>query len=226
MSFYPRHVRAMSTARRHRILLPAVLTAGLAACALAAAPAVQAANEAIVKDCLNQGYVDPDKYSRGELQDALDGLPSDIAEYTECYDVILDALDAKKKPKRSGGGQADSGGAAGGAGGGSGGAGGGGAPSIEDTGRARNEIESTLQRAAPKVGVGGEAGVPKLAGVEPAAAGNELPLPILLALIAVALTLATGGLLALRSKLPGLRRALGNASMPSFGRGSLRRLRR
>jgi len=192
----------MSNRHLHRIRLLAVMTA-LAALTLAALPATSAADDGIVRECLDNGYVDPDKHSRGELQRALDELPSDIAEYTDCYDVIADALDAKRRPRR-GGGQSDGGGVAGaGGGGGGGGTAGPTTPSVEEHGRARNEIESTLERPAPKVAVGGEGGAPKLEGLEPAATSNELPLPILRALIAMALMLATGAALTLRSKLHG-----------------------
>lgn len=195
----------MSPANRHRIRLLAVLSA-LAALSLAAVPATSAASEQIVKECLNNGYVDPDKHSREELQSSLDGLPSDIAEYTDCYDVIADALASKRQRRRSGGGQSDAraaAGVAGGAGGGGDAGADGNPPTVEEHGGARNEIESTLQRSAPKVAVGGEGGAPKLDGLEPAAASNELPLPILLALIAIALMLATGAALTVRSKLRG-----------------------
>jgi len=198
----------MNGSNRHLTALGSVLAAALASIALLAAPAAHAgSSEQIVKECLREGSVDPGAHSREELQGALRGLPSDISEYTDCYDVIADALDAKRQKRERG-----SDGSAAPASGGGGGGGGG--PSsepktLEERGRTRNEIESTLLRPTPKVKVAGKAVEPELDGFEVASSNNNLPLPILLVLVAVALTFAGAGAVALWSKLPALRRMVG-----------------
>ena len=202
----------MNGSNRHLAALGSVLAAALASIALLAAPAAHAgSSEQIVKECLREGSVDPGAHSREELQGALRGLPSDISEYTDCYDVIADALDAKRQKRERG--SDGSAAPAGGGGGGGGGSGGGGPSSepktLEERGRTNNEIESTLLRPAPKVNVAGKAVEPNLDGFEVASSNNDLPLPILLALVAVALTFAGAGAVALWSRLPVLRRMLG-----------------
>lgn len=212
MSFYPRRLPPMNRSNRHPTTLGSALVAALALLALLAAPSAHAgSSEQIVKECIQQGSVDPGAHSREELKGALRELPSDISEYTDCYDVIADALDAKRQKRERG--SDGSAAPAGGAGGGGGGSGGGGPSSepktLEERGRTRNEIESTLLRPAPKVKVAGKAVEPELDGFEVASSNNNLPLPILLVLVAVALTFAGGGAVALWSKLPALRRMLG-----------------
>jgi len=203
----------MNRSNRHPTTLGSALVAALALLALLAAPSAHAgSSEQIIQECIKQGSVDPGAHSREELKGALRELPSDISEYTDCYDVIADALDAKRQKRRSSE-DGSAGVAAGpsGSGGGSGGSGGSssGPNDVAERGRARNEIESTLLRPAPKVNVAGKAVEPNLDGFEGASSNNDLPLPILLVLVAVALTFAGAGAVTLWSRLPALRRMLG-----------------
>jgi len=210
MSFYPRRLPPMNRSNRHPTTLGSALVAALALLALLAAPSAHAgSSEQIIQESIKQGSVDPGAHSREELKGALRELPSDISEYTDCYDVIADALDAKRQKRK----RAQDGSAAPAGAGGSSGSGGGGPSSEpktrEERGRTRNEIASTLLRPAPKVKVAGKAVEPELDGFEVASSNNDLPLPILLVLVAVALTFAGGGAVALWSRLPALRRMLG-----------------
>lgn len=201
----------MSRSHRPRQARTALVAAvlGLALALALASSAYAGSGEQIVQDCLQNGYVNPNGYSRGDLERAREGLPSDVSEYTDCYDVISTAIDAKRGRARGGGrGPAPGTGASGGSRGGDvyhrGVAN---AGELAAVGKANNEVETTLKRPRPKVDLRGDrAASGTLAGLEPAAAANDLPLSILLSLIAVGVVLAAGALVALLKKLSQLRR--------------------
>lgn len=75
-------------------------------------PASALASTRVIRDCTDDGELNR-SYSNSDLRDALDNLPADIDEYSDCRDVINDAF-------RSGG-RGDGGGGGGGGGFGSGG---------------------------------------------------------------------------------------------------------
>jgi hypothetical protein len=61
---------------------------GLIALLLAAPGTAAAASRAqIIRDCADDGYLQG-SYSPAELRDARQNLPSDVAEYTDCSDVL------------------------------------------------------------------------------------------------------------------------------------------
>lgn len=68
---------------------------------LGAPAAAHASGAAVIRDCAQDGVLNK-HYSHKDLQDALNNLPSDIDEYTDCRSVIQAAL---------GGGNGDHGGA-------------------------------------------------------------------------------------------------------------------
>jgi hypothetical protein len=180
----------------------------------------------VIKDCNQDGQLNR-KYSNKELKKALDNLPSDIDEYSDCRDVISAAIT----------GGSDKGGnrGAGGSGaGGSGGAGGGAAAVTPEEQAARTQDQADLQalntpesrESAPGVEVGGETVKPGSDGVfDLASASNSLPGPLLVALIVLGLLALAGGIVALRGRLPALARLPLLSKIPT-PRVSLPRFRR
>lgn len=178
----------------HRYLT--ALLALLALGVVAPAPAPAASRDEIIQDCADDGRLQGN-YSASELRDARKNLPSDIAEYTDCADVLRRG----ELPNRS---SSDAGAGGGGMPGGGASTGGGGSgPTLTPASDAERKAlaEAATSGAAP-VEVGGERIVPGAAGFSPDAARNGLPTTLLFAIVALALL----GLLALgyaaRDKLP------------------------
>jgi hypothetical protein len=57
---------------------------------LAAAPGVSASARDVIRDCSEDGVLDG-RYSHSEIEKALEQLPSDLDEYTDCRSVIRGA---------------------------------------------------------------------------------------------------------------------------------------
>lgn len=195
---------------RLAITLAALLVALLSLPAFA-----QASGDDVIRDCNEDGTLDGN-YSQDELRDAEQNLPSDIDQYGDCRDVINQAQ-ADRTRSRDGG-----------AGGGLGGSGGSGLPGADQSRRgyslppgkgnpafetrsgayANNQADKSaydqaLADAARGGTLPGGLAIPAAGDFEPARAGG-LPLPLLLALISVALLiLAASGLVA-RKRLPAL----------------------
>jgi hypothetical protein len=77
--------------------------------------AAYAGGDKVIRDCTDDGRLEG-HYTQKDLRDALNSLPSDIDEYTDCRDVIRRA--AFGGAGRSGGGKGGSGGGGGNSGGG------------------------------------------------------------------------------------------------------------
>jgi hypothetical protein len=161
------------------------------------------------------------RYSNSELQRALDNIPSEIDEYTDCRSIIGGAI-------RSGsdrGGNRPNATASGTAG-----AGGGGSSGAQREQQARAEDAAELEaitgdgNESPTVDVGGEPVQPGGNGLfDLASASNDVPVPLLVALIAIGLLAILGGLVALRERVPALARVpllskLPRVSLPRFRR--------
>ena len=152
-----------------------------------------ASPQAVIRDCAQDGKLDQ-HYSLSDLKQAEKKLPTDVDEYTNCRDVINQAEVA---------GSGDKGNKAHGAGvgGGSGTGGGGGGPSPKDVKALKNATNQ--EQGAPSLSLQGEKVTPGSGGVfKTAGAANSMPLPVLLALIAVAALTAAGGFVALRRRFP------------------------
>jgi hypothetical protein len=178
---------------RHLVLLGAV--------ALLLAPA--SAQASPLTDCIVDDELDK-QYSQSELKKALESLPTDSDEYGLCRDVLTNALQGgsdkgKGRPKAEGSGS------------------GGGGGSVSDGEKAKRDQdgeelaaitgESGGDPPAPSVEVGGENVKPGSDGLfDLASASNDMPTPLLLALIALGLLALAGGLLALRARVPALGR--------------------
>lgn len=179
---------------RHAPALAALL-ALLLVC-LAAAPAGAASRSKIIKDCADDGVLQG-SYTPGELRDARQNLPSDVAEYTDCSDVLRRA-EIPDRPNSGGGtGSAQT------PGGGSGG-GPGAAASAPEPQLVRPEpgdkpaLAQARKAGAQPVTLGATGLVPK-AAVRLDTGGSGLPGTLLAALIVL-------GLAATALALPAVRR--------------------
>jgi hypothetical protein len=164
----------------------------LSAVALLALPAAALADP--LTDCARDNDLDH-KYSNSELRKALDNLPTDSDEYGLCREVIAGAIhsgsDKGGRPSNTGPN---------------------GEPLSPDEQAKRSEDNEALAALAgdadgsprsPHVDVGGETVEPGSDGLfDLASASNDLPTPLLVALIALALLALTGVLVALRTRIP------------------------
>jgi hypothetical protein len=155
-----------------------------------------ASPQQVIRDCAQDGKLDH-HYSLSDLKNAEKKLPTDVDEYTNCRDVINQA-----EVQGSGGNaHSSSHGPLSGAGGSSGGGGGGATPSAQDV-QALNDAKSGNGQA-PTLSLNGQKVVPGSGGVfKTAGAANDVPTPVLLALIALVALTAAGGIVALRRRFP------------------------
>lgn len=167
---------------------------------MAAAPAMAYNVSAVYKDCEGNGKL-TGHYPRGELQAALNSMPSEVAEYSACSDIIQQALLGASAP--GGGHHGGSSSVLGGAGRNRGGGGPGGAAS---GGRAGSTGTSSTN-GGRSAGAGTPNAV-RLAGsdIRPGstgtgAAGSSLPVALLVVLILLALTAFSGGAFAIRRRV-------------------------
>jgi hypothetical protein len=166
----------------------------LAVLALLALPASAMANP--VRDCATDGDLDKE-YSNAELRKALDRLPTDLDEYSNCRETLSGAITGGSD---KGGSRPTTG------------ADGSPLPPHEQAARAKDAedlaaITADPEKNPPSIEVGGETVEPGSNGLfDLATASNDLPAPLLATLIALALVAATGGLLALRERIPALAR--------------------
>ena len=170
-----------------RVLAVAVL-------ALVALPGSATANPVI--DCARDGDLDK-KYSNAELRRAIDRIPGDLDEYSNCREILSGAITGGSDK----GGNRPTVGADG-------------SPIPPDEQAARGKDNEDLaaitgdpDKNRPNVEVGGERVEPGDNGLfDLASASNDLPLPLLVALIALAVVTLVGGYVALREHIPALAR--------------------
>jgi hypothetical protein len=192
----------------------------------------------VIKDCNEDGVLNGN-YSNRDLRGALDNLPSDIDEYSDCRDVIKAAMTSPSgrggegAPGGPGGGGPGAGGGPGGGGPG-GGAGGAAAPVTPEEQAAQLQDQRDLDALTspdrrddrPSVKVGGETVTPGADGMfDVASASNSMPLPLLLVLIALGLLALAGAFVGLRGRVPALAQLplvskipTPRVSFPRFGR--------
>ena len=192
----------------------------LAALGMLALPAVAQADP--VSDCAADGDLDK-RYSNGQLRDALDNIPGDLDEYSNCREVFKGAI-SSGSDKRTDASGSDSGG-----GGGSSGGGGGSVSADEQQARVEDSAEleaitGDANEAKPQVNVGGERLEPEPDGLfDLASASNDVPTPLLVALIAIGVLAILSGVVALRNRVPALGRIplvskIPRVSLPRFRR--------
>jgi hypothetical protein len=169
----------------------------LGALALVVLPAT--AQAGALSDCTHDNDLDR-KYSNSELQKALDNLPTDSDEYSPCREVLSGAIHSGSD--RGGGRPSDTSPT-------------GGPLSADEQAERSKDTEALASIAgdvdgsppSPSVEVGGKTVEPGSDGLfDLASSSNDLPVPLLLALIALALLALTGALVALRSRIPLLAR--------------------
>jgi len=182
-----------------RIRTTVPLVAALALALPASAPASPATRRAIIRDCAQDGKLDH-HYSRHDLKDAKEHIPTDVREYTDCDAVIGAAL-------RNGGGGSSTG------------AGTGGNPALKtsagatagssrDLGALKSETDRTRNGGKPSVVAGGQTLSPASSGLHGlAGSANKLPLPMLVAILAVAALCVAGGIAAAWRRWPSVVRA-------------------
>jgi hypothetical protein len=179
------------------VVAPAVAIGLATGAAVLASPQVaQASPQGVIRDCAQDGKLDH-QYSLSDLKKAERQLPTDVDEYTNCRDVINQA-----EVSGSGGhSKGSTKGALSGAGGSSGG-GGTAAASPKDV-TALAHATKQASGKAPTLSLGGQSVRPGSPGMfKTASATNSLPTPILLALIAMAVLTAAGGVVALGRRFP------------------------
>jgi hypothetical protein len=182
---------------RHLLLLAAVAV-------LVAPAAADATPRQVIRDCGNDGTLDR-KYSNSDLRKARDNLPTDLAEYSDCRDVISAAITGGSD---KGGGRGSPGQGVGGAGAADPGEQGARAADVAELQALTSEAASGSKDAEPpRVVVGDEPVEPGSNGLfDLASASNELPVPLLIALICLGLLALAGGSVALRERVPALGR--------------------
>lgn len=189
----------------------------------------------VIRDCNEDGTLDG-HYSSRELRGALENLPTDIDEYSDCRELIGAAITSG-----STGGNHDNGGGNGpGGGNGSGGnsaRSGAGAldPNSPQEQAARAQDQADLnaltspggvQEKPPAVDVGGHTVKPGSNGLfDLASASNSVPLPLLLTLIVLGLLALGAAVVGLRDRIPAMSRIpllsklpTPRVSLPRFGR--------
>jgi hypothetical protein len=193
----------------HRLIVLAALLA------LAAPAVAHASPQAVIRDCAEDGHLDG-KYSNDDLRQAADTLPSDLDEYSDCREVINGAITGGSDK----GGGRDSGGSPKGSAS---------AAKAERSARAHDASalkDATSRGSKPKLHVDGRTVEPGANGLfDTASSSNGLPLPLLLALIAVGLLAMVGALYALRRRVPALAK-IPLPSLSSLPRVPFPRLRR
>jgi hypothetical protein len=165
--------------------------------ALAAPAVAHASADAAIRDCAADGDLDG-HYSNSDLEQAESSLPSDLDEYSDCRAVIAGA---KTGGSDQGGGRSAS-------------PGGTHPTPAAETAEKNAQVNDkavlhTLAKKGqkPHLEIGGKTVEPGRSGLfDLSSASNGLPLPLLLALIAVGILSAAGALLALRRRVPALAR--------------------
>lgn len=180
--------------------------------------AAQASPGQVVRDCAEDGAVDG-KYSNADLKAALKKIPADLDEYSDCRASISSAIGPKAGiAKKTGGG-----GDAGSAGGSSGGA-----PNPDTDGDGSVSAQERDAASATKVALkrddkrkkteeslGKRTVDPTRAGAVAASeTSNGLPLPVILAIAALALLAVAAGLLLVGRRRPGFAQALRRVPVP------------
>jgi hypothetical protein len=166
----------------------------LAVLALLALPAGAMADPVI--DCARDGDLDK-KYSNAELRKAIDRIPGDLDEYSNCREILSGAITGGSDK----GGNRPTAGADGSP-----------LPADEQAARGKDtddlaSITGSPDENRPSVEVGGQRVEPESNGLfDLASASNDVPVPLLVALIALAVVAVIGGLVALRERIPALSR--------------------
>ena len=206
----PRRLTRKHPAQDQRVTrIPQLLTTTVAFAALALPASALASPEAVIRDCGQDGKLNG-SYSNRDLREARANLPTDLSEYSDCSEIISAAISTggsgKDADEPSPSSRANK-------------------PSLaEEAARIEDQKEVDRMAAARErpgdIDIGGREVAPGSNGLfEVSSAENDLPLPLLLALIGLALLSLAGAFLALRPRVPLL------ARIPLPSRGRIRRPR-
>lgn len=202
------------TSRVRQLIAPAMIFMALALPGMA-----QASPIAVLRDCAGDETLDG-HYSKKDLVAALRQLPADNAEYGICEALIKAAL-LPKRPKAG----ASSSPGIGGGGSGDGGSGlsadtngDGKVSSAEKAAAARTEV--ALRRAGDRKRTENALGDPKtdpaqVGAIDAGNTSNGLPLPVILAVAALALLAAAAATLLLGRRYPGMAQTLRRVPLPA-----------
>jgi hypothetical protein len=184
---------------RQILLLCAALVA-----LVAPSQASAASSQDVIRDCYQDGKLDG-SYTQEELNNARDDLPSDVDEYSDCRNVIASARARGGKGKRGGSGGVPGGGFRGG---GTAGA----DPSLStpsgalagsrDDLNALGALTGSGGKGGPKVPVAGQPLTPTSGAASVGESANDMPTPLLAALIALGALGALGVLFAVWRRRP------------------------
>jgi hypothetical protein len=158
-----------------------------------------------ISDCNTDGDLDH-KYSNKQLREAIENLPTDLDEYSNCREILSGAITSGSDK----GGNRPTLGADGSP-----------LPPEEHAARTQDNedlaaITADPEKSPPSVKVGDEEVEPGSNGLfDLASASNDLPVPLLVALIAIALVALIGGLVAMRERIPALARIPLLSKIPS-----------
>jgi hypothetical protein len=166
-----------------------------------------------ITDCNTDGDLDK-QYSNKQLRNAIENLPTDLDEYSNCREILSGAITSGSD---KGGNRPTTG------------ADGSPLPADEQAARTKDTedlaaITADPEKSPPSVQVGDEKVEPGSNGLfDLASASNDLPVPLLVALIALALVALIGGLVAMRERIPALSRIpllskIPRVSLPRFRR--------
>jgi hypothetical protein len=181
---------------RHLLAIGALVVLALPAPAYASA-------DQVIRDCARDGRLDH-HYSNAELRRARNNLPADLDEYSDCRDVIANAIK----------GGSDLGG----------GAGSPGVGATDPAGEAAAKAEDQADLAAiansdeaPKLDVGGQSVEPDSSGFfKLGGAANQVPLPLLIALLLLCTMAIISGVGSVRERVPALARIPLLSKIPTF----------
>lgn len=206
------------TSRVRHLFAPALILM-----VLAFPVAAQASPGAVVRDCAKDGSVDG-KYSNKDKRAALKKIPADLNEYSDCRAAIKASIGAggpkagisSKPPGSGGGGSAGSGG---GPGGGRADANGDGKVSPAER-KAADNIQVALKRDKDRKSTENALGdrktdPAKVGAIDAGNTSNGLPLPVILAIAALALLAAAAATLLLGRRNPRVAQALRRVPLPA-----------
>ena len=203
------------TRRVRHLFAPALILMVLAFPAAVA----QASPGAVVRDCAKDGSVDG-TYSDADKRAALKQLPADLDEYSDCRAAIKASIGGPKagisnKPPGPGGGD----GSAGGSGGGQADTNGDGKVSPAER-KAADNVEVSLKRDKDRKSTEDTLGdrktdPAKVGAIDASDTSNGLPLPVILAIAALALLAAAAATLILGRRNPRVAQALRRVPLPA-----------
>jgi len=203
------------TSRVRHLFAPALILM-----VLAFPVAAQASPGAVVRDCAKDGSVDG-RYSDKDKQAALKKIPADLDEYSDCRAAIKASIGGPKagisnKPPGPGGGGS---GSAGGSGGGQADTNGDGKVSPAER-KAADNVEVALKRDKDRTNTENTLGdrktdPGKVGAIDAGNTSNGLPLPVILAIAALALLVAAAATLLLGRRNPRVAQALRRVPLPA-----------